>query len=62
MNSITAEVYILDVPYSADNLYSYHVPKELEHVRKGSIVEVPFGKGNRSCFLFDRKRRKRSGT
>ncbi len=47
MNSITAEVYILDVPYSADNLYSYHVPKELEHVRKGSIVEVPFGKGNR---------------
>ena len=39
-----AQVYILDIPYSADKPYTYyfHAP-----VAPGDLVEVPFGKGNR---------------
>jgi len=43
-----AGVYIFDVPYHADRVYTYYVPGEMEFtVQKGDLVEVPFGKGNR---------------
>ena len=46
--SSLAEVYILDVPYHADKAYTYYVPVTAEDsVERGSVVEVPFGKGNR---------------
>ena len=44
----TAGVYILDIPYHADKAYTYNVPAtERESVEPGSVVLVPFGKGNR---------------
>lgn len=43
-----ASVYILDVPYHADKLYTYYLPPDMaDHCRPGCLVEVPFGKGNR---------------
>ena len=43
-----AKVYIIDVPYFADKLYSYFIPPDLsEKVTEGSLVSVPFGGGNR---------------
>lgn len=43
-----AKVYILDVPYHADTVYSYAVPPTMEQeIYPGVLVEVPFGKGNR---------------
>lgn len=42
-----ARVRILNVPYSADKSYDYHIPTHLEDsVFEGSIVVVPFGGGN----------------
>ena len=44
-----AGVYILDIPYFADKAYTYYIPAVLEDtVVCGSVVQVPFGKGNRS--------------
>lgn len=44
----TAGVYILDIPYHADKAYTYNVPAtERESVEPGSVVLVPFGRGNR---------------
>jgi len=44
----TAGVYILDIPYHADKAYTYYVPATVEEsVEPGSVVLVPFGKGNR---------------
>jgi len=43
-----AHVYILDIPYHADKPYSYLIPAVLEDsVVPGSVVQIPFGKGNR---------------
>ena len=43
-----AYVYIFDVPYHADRLYTYYVPGDMENnIQRGDLVEVPFGKGNR---------------
>ena len=43
-----AGVYILDVPYQADRLYSYLIPEKLrETLAPGDFVSLPFGKGNR---------------
>ena len=48
-----AGVYIFDVPYHADRVYTYYVPGEMEFtVQKGDLVEVPFGKGNRRQRIF----------
>ena len=43
-----AKVYILDIPYHADKAYSYLIPVPMEaDVMPGTVVEVPFGRGNR---------------
>lgn len=43
-----AGVYILEAPYHIDRIYRYYIPPELsECVVPGTIVEVPFGNGNR---------------
>ncbi len=43
-----AGVYILEAPYHIDRIYRYYIPPELsERVVPGTIVEVPFGNGNR---------------
>lgn len=43
-----AGVYILDAPYRIDRVYSYCIPSSLsEAVVPGTLVEVPFGNGNR---------------
>ena len=46
----TAEVYILDLPYSADIGYSYKVDSSLiKDIKPGTFVCVPFGKSNKLC-------------
>jgi primosomal protein N' len=41
-------VHIIDVPYQADNEYTYYVPQEKrEFVNNGSAVSVPFGSSDR---------------
>lgn len=43
-------VHILDNPYAIDKSYTYRVPPALcGEVRVGSLVLVPFGRGNRKC-------------
>ncbi|MBQ7930692.1 MAG: hypothetical protein IJ334_06750, partial [Clostridia bacterium] len=43
-----AQIHIIDIPYPADQAYSYLVPASMENsVEPGVIVEVPFGKSNR---------------
>ena len=43
-----ASVRILNLPYSADKLYEYQIPLQLEEkVKPGSIVLVPFGGANK---------------
>lgn len=43
-----ARVCIFDLPYHADRLFDYRIPTELEgSVLPGSLVSVPFGRGNR---------------
>lgn len=51
-----ARVCIFDLPYHADRLFDYRIPMELEgSVLPGSLVSVPFGKGNRgiSAVVFE---------
>ena len=48
-----ARVYLLDAPYAIDRAFDYFVPSSMRstshsHLRRGSFVTVPFGKGNRS--------------
>ena len=41
-------VHIIDVPYHADNEYTYYVPKEKrELIKNGSAISVPFGNSDR---------------
>lgn len=43
-----ARVYIVEIAYSADKLYDYYIPTELEeYVSEGVLVSVPFGASNR---------------
>ena len=43
-----ARVRILDVPYHLDKEYEYYIPSEIpENVAVGTVVSVPFGRGNR---------------
>ncbi len=43
-----ARVYILDIAYSADKLYDYFIPEELEgYISEGTLISVPFGVSNR---------------
>lgn len=45
-----AAVRILDAPYHADQIYDYYIPAEFsETVFPGSLVGVPFGRGNRQA-------------
>ncbi len=44
----TADTYILDIPYQADNIYTYSVPDELlKNISPGTFIHVPFGPSNR---------------
>ena len=44
-----ATVYILDVPYHADKPYTYYIPSTVAgQIERGVVVDVPFGRGNRS--------------
>ena len=48
MEGQAARVALSGVPYSADRLYTYQIPRELEEsCRAGVRVTVPFGRGNR---------------
>ncbi len=56
MNGLFARVHVLDAPYFIDWKYDYHIPKELANkVKIGSVVSVPFGKGNKNMYavVFD---------
>ena len=51
MNDLFARVYVLDAPYFIDRKYDYIVPSELRgKIKVGSVVSVPFGKGNKSSY------------
>ena len=39
-------VYLVGVPYVADKRYDYVLPEHLSPCVRGSIVAVPFGRGN----------------
>ena len=39
-------VYLVGVPYVADKRYDYLLPDRFAALRRGSIVTVPFGRGN----------------
>lgn len=44
----TAGVHILSLPFFADRLFEYYIPKELlDTVKPGSLVVVPFGGANK---------------
>ena len=45
---MVAGVYVLDVPYHVDIMYTYEIPTVLaEKAVRGAVVGVPFGRGNR---------------
>ncbi len=47
-SNVYAGVYLLDNPYSIDNIYEYFIPLELrDMICRGAFVGVPFGRGNR---------------
>ena len=51
MNGSFARVHILDAPYFIDKSYDYKLPERLtDSVQVGSIVTVPFGKGNKPSY------------
>jgi len=51
MNDLFARVHILDAPYFVDRKFDYLIPSELwSKVVVGSVVSVPFGKGNKSTY------------
>ena len=51
MNDLFARVHILEAPYFIDRKYDYLIPKELsDRVCVGSVVSVPFGKGNKNSY------------
>ncbi len=51
MGDLFARVHVLDAPYFIDKKYDYFVPNVLrEKISVGSIVSVPFGKGNKSSY------------
>ena len=44
----TADVYILDNPFSIDRSYAYYIPADMtDEVTEGAFVTVPFGRSNR---------------
>ena len=48
MKGLTASVYLLRAPYAIDRPFDYLVPSALaESVFRGSIVTVPFGRGDK---------------
>ncbi len=48
MKSLTASVYLLRAPYAIDRPFDYLVPSALsESIARGSIVTVPFGRGDK---------------
>lgn len=51
MNGLFARVHVLDAPYFIDRVYDYSIPDRLaDIVTVGSIVTIPFGKGNKPCY------------
>ncbi|MBQ7821345.1 MAG: primosomal protein N' [Clostridia bacterium] len=48
-SAVYAGVYVLELPLAADRIYDYSVPEHLVgQVRPGTIVKVPFSRGNHS--------------
>ena len=48
-SAVYAGVYVLDLPLAAERIYDYLVPDALVgKLRPGTIVKVPFSRGNRS--------------
>ena len=51
MNDLFARVYVFDAPYFIDRKFDYSIPNDIkDKVRPGSVVSVPFGKGNKSSY------------
>ncbi len=51
MSSLYVRVHVLDAPYFIDGRFDYFVPEELKNkIEIGSIISVPFGKGNKSSY------------
>ena len=51
MIDLFARVHILDAPYFIDRKYDYFIPADLtDRVKRGAVVSVPFGKGNKSSY------------
>ncbi|MBR5314774.1 MAG: primosomal protein N', partial [Clostridia bacterium] len=51
MIDLFARVYVLDAPYFIDRKFDYSIPQELQgRIKKGSLVSVPFGKGNKGSY------------
>ncbi len=51
MIDLFARVYVLDAPYFIDRKFDYSIPEELQgRIKKGSLVSVPFGKGNKGSY------------
>ncbi len=51
MKDLFARVHILDAPYFIDGLFDYLIPQRLhDKIAIGSVVSVPFGKGNKSSY------------
>lgn len=51
MNDLFVRVYVLDAPYFIDRKFDYFVPESLrDRVKRGSLVSVPFGKGNKGAY------------
>lgn len=43
-----AGIYLLDIPFAADMMYTYYIPGDLlDKIARGAFVVVPFGGGNR---------------
>ena len=48
-SAVYAGVYVLDLPLVAERIYDYLIPDDLRgKVVPGTIVKVPFSRGNRS--------------
>ena len=51
MKDLFARVYVLDAPFFIDRKFDYLIPNGLaEKIETGSIISVPFGKGNKSSY------------
>ncbi len=51
MNDLFARVYVFDAPFFIDRKFDYSIPSDIQDkVTVGTVVSVPFGKGNKSSY------------